>query len=76
MLYSMIGCLHDPMQRSGDSVIVSHMIGLHYEFLIIHTVWEFPSLISLNWENMLHKDSHLQHLNDLILFRAWAIFSC
>lgn len=47
------------MQRSGDTVTVSHMIRLHYEFLIIHTVWEFPSLISLNWENMLGKDGHL-----------------
>ena len=51
--------LHHLMQRSGETVIVSHMIRLHYEFLIIHTVWEFPSLISLNWENMLCKDSHL-----------------
>lgn len=50
---------HDLMRRSCDTVAVRHMIRLHYEFLIIQTVWEFPSLIVLNWENMLGVDGHL-----------------
>lgn len=58
MIFAPVRSPHVPM-RSGDTATVGHMIRLHYEFLIIHTVWEFPSLISLNWENMLGKGGHL-----------------